>query len=96
MDRAVEIAEKMGNDVILVRCGVGYADGGRFFYTEGQIEGRIVRPRGESEFGFDRYFQPDGETKTFGEMTKEEKNAISHRKLGWKAMREMLLEEKVL
>lgn len=95
-DRAVEIAEKMGNGAVLARCGVGYSDGVRFFYVEGQLSGTLVSPRGTSDFGFDRYFQPDGESRTFGEMTKEEKNSISHRKLGWEAMREKLKEEGIL
>jgi inosine triphosphate pyrophosphatase len=45
----------------------------------GQVSGQIVTPRGESEFGFDNIFQPDGSTKTFGEMTEEEKHTYSHR-----------------
>lgn len=95
-DRANEILERLGNDAALVRCGVGYSDGERFFYTEGRESGHLVRPRGESKMGFDRYFLPDGQEKTFGEMSKEEKNAISHRKLGWEAMRVKLQEEGIL
>lgn len=95
-DRAVEIVEKMEDDGAFARCGVGYSDGTRFFYVEGRLSGTIVSPRGTSDFGFDRYFQPEGETRTFGEMTKEEKNTISHRKLGWEAMRAKLKEEGIL
>ncbi|MEK7632421.1 MAG: non-canonical purine NTP pyrophosphatase [Patescibacteria group bacterium] len=95
-DRANEILERLGNDVALVRCGVGYSDGERFFYVEGQRSGRLVCPRGESMMGFDRYFLPDGQEKTYGEMSKDEKNAISHRKLGWEAMQVRLKGEGVL
>ena len=35
--------------------------------------------QGKSGFGFDPIFQPDGSTKTFAEMTIEEKNGYSHR-----------------
>src|SRR3989338_6541110 len=80
---AVEIAEKLGNDRVMIRCGVGYADEARFFYTEGVVRGRIVPRRGEGGFGFDFFVLLDGQEKTYGEMSKEEKNAISHRKLGW-------------
>lgn len=47
----------------------------------GQTTGTIVTPRGpENSFGWDPVFQPsDGSNKTFAEMTKDEKNAISHR-----------------
>jgi XTP/dITP diphosphohydrolase len=47
---------------------------------EGAIEGVIVdSPRGSSGFGYDPVFRPDGLTKTFAELSGEEKNQISHR-----------------
>jgi XTP/dITP diphosphohydrolase len=50
---------------------------------EGEAEGEItVNERvgnGESGFGFDPIFRPDGSAKTFAEMTLEEKNGFSHR-----------------
>lgn len=45
---------------------------------EGIVEGEIVAPRGKG-WGFDAVFQPKGSHKTYGEMTPEEKNAVSHR-----------------
>ena len=36
-------------------------------------------PRGDRGFGFDPIFVPDGETRTYAEMTLDEKNTISHR-----------------
>ena len=47
-------------------------------YGEGVVEGTVVSPRG-SGFGWDSIFQPNGFTKTFGEMTTEEKNSCSMR-----------------
>ncbi len=35
--------------------------------------------RGRGGFGYDPIFVPEGETRTFGEMTVQEKNKISHR-----------------
>lgn len=47
---------------------------------EGYANGRLVWPlRGELGHGYDPMFQPDGETRTFAEMSHDEKNAISHR-----------------
>ncbi len=50
---------------------------------EGEVEGEItVEERsesGKSGFGFDPIFRPIGSTKTFAEMTLEEKNGFSHR-----------------
>jgi inosine triphosphate pyrophosphatase len=47
---------------------------------EGVVEGTIVEPRGESGFGWDPIFIPRGHSRTFAEMSVEEKNKISHRK----------------
>ncbi|KAJ3212582.1 nucleoside triphosphate pyrophosphohydrolase ham1 [Dinochytrium kinnereticum] len=46
---------------------------------EGKTDGRIVRPRGPTNFGWDPIFQPDGFELTYAEMDKEVKNSISHR-----------------
>ena len=46
----------------------------------GEVYGTIIdAPRGENGFGYDPIFMPDGFDKTFGEMSDEEKNKISHR-----------------
>ncbi|HEX9492672.1 MAG TPA: non-canonical purine NTP pyrophosphatase, partial [Thermoanaerobaculia bacterium] len=34
---------------------------------------------GDGQFGWDPWFQPRGSTKTFAEMTPDEKDRISHR-----------------
>lgn len=47
---------------------------------EGICEGYISTQRqGKEGFGYDPIFIPNGETRSFAEMTLEEKNAISHR-----------------
>jgi XTP/dITP diphosphohydrolase len=47
---------------------------------EGRIDGALVwPPRGDKGFGYDPMFVPEGHTLTFGEMTPEEKQGISHR-----------------
>ncbi len=48
--------------------------------VEGRVEGSLVfPPRGANGFGYDPLFVPDGHGRTFGEMTAEEKAALSHR-----------------
>jgi XTP/dITP diphosphohydrolase len=44
---------------------------------EGVVLGTIVEPRGSGGFGFDPIFEYDGQT--FAEMSRDEKNAVSHR-----------------
>eukprot|EP00899_Mesostigma_viride_P016504 jgi/Mesvir1/24855/Mv22091-RA.1 len=46
----------------------------------GRCDGTIVPPRGPTNFGWDPIFQPLGYDQTYAEMSKEAKNAISHRK----------------
>jgi XTP/dITP diphosphohydrolase len=58
---------------------VAWPDGERRFYV-GRAPGRLVwPPRGTLGHGYDPVFVPDGETRTFGEMTLDEKNTLSHR-----------------
>jgi XTP/dITP diphosphohydrolase len=54
------------------------AEGVRSF--EGVCRGRILEEeRGTGGFGYDALFVPEGETRTFAELSAAEKNAISHR-----------------
>lgn len=47
---------------------------------EGVAAGRLVWPvRGQLGHGYDPMFVPDGQDRTFAEMSAEEKNRISHR-----------------
>ncbi|MCB9989484.1 MAG: RdgB/HAM1 family non-canonical purine NTP pyrophosphatase [Rhodospirillales bacterium] len=47
---------------------------------EGRVEGALCwPPRGPQGFGFDPMFVPENEVRSFGEMTPEEKKALSHR-----------------
>jgi len=53
----------------------------------GEVCGVITRePRGRGGFGFDPIFVPEGHTRTFAEMSVEEKNMISHRARAFRAL----------
>lgn len=53
---------------------------GHVEWFEGRIEGKMVwPPRGELGFGYDPAFVPEGETRTFAEMSFAEKQASNHR-----------------
>lgn len=76
---------------------------GRDRLFEGRVFGVIApAPRGAKGFGYDPLFQPDGETRTFGEMSSEEKHGLdwvpggriglSHRARAFRLLAEGLLD----
>lgn len=53
---------------------------GETHFFEGIVTGVIAKtPAGENGFGYDPIFVPDGDYRTFAQMSKAEKAAISHR-----------------
>jgi XTP/dITP diphosphohydrolase len=60
---------------------VALAHNGNLLGTfEGIVEGKIANEvRGDSGFGYDPIFIPDGFEQTFGQLPAEVKNTISHR-----------------
>ncbi|QEC67369.1 RdgB/HAM1 family non-canonical purine NTP pyrophosphatase [Panacibacter ginsenosidivorans] len=51
------------------------------YLFEGVCDGSIIEDqKGNQGFGYDPVFIPDGAEKTFGEMSREEKNKYSHRR----------------
>ena len=58
----------------------------------GECEGRIRHTsHGSAGFGFDPIFTPDGEARTFAEMSPAEKSAISHRGRAIRKLREFIV-----
>jgi len=59
----------------------------------GVVRGVIAaEPRGSGGFGFDPIFIPEGFSKTFAEMSEEEKNRVSHRGGAFRALASWLAE----
>jgi len=66
------------------------------FTFEGIVRGEIIsKKRGENGFGYDPIFVPEGEIRTFAEMSLEEKNKHSHRARAFQKMIEFLNELKI-
>ena len=74
------------------RCVVALARNGDLLgIFEGIVEGRITdTARGDSGFGYDPIFIPEGFEQTFGELPREVKNTISHRAKAIRAVAEKL------
>jgi XTP/dITP diphosphohydrolase len=70
--------EKRGARFVAVLC-LAFPDGASELYR-GEVAGTMVwPPRGTGGFGYDPMFVPSGLTRTFAEITPEEKHAVSHR-----------------
>lgn len=59
--------------------------------ASGRVAGTLApEPRGSNGFGWDVIFVPEGETRTFAEMTAVEKNARSHRARAFERLARLL------
>jgi len=74
------------------RCVVALARNGNLLGTfRGIVEGSIAdEARGDSGFGYDPIFIPEGLKQTFGELPTEVKNTISHRAKAIRALADRL------
>ncbi|MCD6590118.1 non-canonical purine NTP pyrophosphatase [Candidatus Woesearchaeota archaeon] len=91
VDGLARLVEALGDDRAEARTIIGYAKSkNEVYFFEGSVKGRIVSPRGEERFDWDRIFQPEGYNKTFAEMTIEEKNKISMRSIAIRKLKEFL------
>ena len=87
---ALIVCEATGDWAAKATCGAAYFDGERLEYVEGIVTGRLAARAGDSTFGFDPYFVPDGYDETFGQLGIEVKNKISHRALAMRLLNERL------
>ena len=73
-----------------VSCYIAYIDDKGTKIFRGDVNGKIVPPRRDNGFDFDRAFVPEGYDKTYSEMSIDEKNKISHRGRALKKLKEWL------
>ncbi|MDD3118733.1 MAG: RdgB/HAM1 family non-canonical purine NTP pyrophosphatase [Victivallales bacterium] len=76
-------------------CVIAIAFNGEIIETfRGEVHGVITDvPRGSNGFGYDPIFMPDGYDRTFGELTAEVKDKISHRARAVKAAVDFVEDE---
>ncbi|MBN2052738.1 RdgB/HAM1 family non-canonical purine NTP pyrophosphatase [Candidatus Woesearchaeota archaeon] len=86
-----ELANKYKDRGAVAMVSIGYCEpGNEPLVFQGRIRGIIVSPAGDTRFQWDQIFMPEGYSKRFSEMTLEEKNKISHRKLAFEEFRKWL------
>ena len=62
------------------KCVISLLLDGIEHFFEGAVEGTILTEKtGDSGFGYDPIFMPDGYSKSFADMPSKVKNSISHR-----------------
>ena len=78
--RGVQPGEERGSKISMI--GLWCKETGEKYFSS-QLFGRLVAPRIDCEHRYDAIFvpdgQPEGQEKTYAEMTAAEKNAVSHR-----------------
>ena len=80
MLKLLHAMEGMENRKAQFRTAFALIIDGKEHLFEGVIKGEIIKTRkGNSGFGYDPIFVPEGYTQTFAEMGNELKNKISHR-----------------
>ena len=74
------------------RCAIAFVQSEQQYeLVDGVCRGVITEwPRGGNGFGYDPVFLPVGHTQTFGEMSREQKNAISHRSCAIRKLKMLL------
>jgi non-canonical purine NTP pyrophosphatase (RdgB/HAM1 family) len=84
-------ADGLGERGVRAVCALGVCSASGAQVVTGVALGSISsEPRGTNGFGWDAIFIPEGETRTFGQMTPAEKDAHSHRRKAWELLRQRL------
>jgi non-canonical purine NTP pyrophosphatase (RdgB/HAM1 family) len=87
----LEMAANLTDRRATVTTAIGYADDTGVQVFTGTLNGTLTTElRGNGGFGYDPIFIPDGHNRTFAEMSSEEKNAVSHRRLAVDELRKGL------
>ena len=90
-DGIVKLTQAMRDTKARAVVLIGHIDEARSItFFEGVVVGEIVPSRGDKDFGWGPIFQPEGHTKTFGEMERDEKHSISMRGIAARKLKDFL------
>jgi len=80
IEKVLDKLSSHSNKKARFRAVISLIIGGKETRFEGVCNGKIIdSPRGSEGFGYDPIFIPDGSSRTFAEMSLEEKNQFNHR-----------------
>lgn len=80
MDKVLSELEGQENRNAQFRTSICLVISGKEHYFDGVVKGRMLTQRqGLKGFGYDPIFAPENESRSFAEMSPEEKNNMSHR-----------------
>ena len=90
MDKITAALEGQSNHKASFVCVLALAwPDGHVEVVRADVTGTVTAaPQGAEGFGYDPIFQPDGHDRTFAQMSREEKSAISHRAKAFAALKE--------
>ncbi|OHV34844.1 MULTISPECIES: non-canonical purine NTP pyrophosphatase [Pseudofrankia] len=84
----LDMAAGLADRAATVTAALGYADANGIRVVTGTLQGTLATERrGTGGFGYDEIFIPAGGDLTFAEMSSEQKNLVSHRRLAVDALR---------
>ncbi len=94
MTKVLNLLGNSANRKACFRTVIALIQAGKTTFFEGKIEGDIsLIPTGNSGFGYDPIFVPEGYNRSFAELSSAEKNLISHRALAVKKLAEHLKQQ---
>ncbi|MEI8272786.1 MAG: RdgB/HAM1 family non-canonical purine NTP pyrophosphatase, partial [Paludibacter sp.] len=77
MNKVLDLMGNSANRKACFRTVIALIQAGKTIFFEGKIEGNIsLKPSGNSGFGYDPIFIPEGYNRSFAELSSAEKNLI--------------------
>jgi XTP/dITP diphosphohydrolase len=94
--KVLKLMENKRNRRAQFRTVIALLFNGKEYLFEGTVKGILLnKPRGNGGFGYDPIFLPDGEKRSFAEMSLSEKNRISHRAIAFEKLKLFLSQNAV-
>lgn len=91
VDLILKMLTNENNRNVTLTGAIGYHDGHNIHTFTGQISARIsLNPKGSNGWGWDTIFMTEPYTRTMAEMTPEEKNQVSHRRIALEKFKSFL------